>query len=312
MIRNLNILVIAIALMACKSNVKNNFNTSIKMDEPIIFKLDKVFLTIDPGDGAKDIALNAYGVEMLTGKEVRKEYYGSSLWLSPQKDFWPQPDALDYESYRVYEVEGGMLFTSGPDLRHGFQYFKEIRLDDEKNAFIHTYKIKNISDSVQSCAAWEVTRLPKKGLSLFPLSEYGIDRERTIDTSITTLEKDGLMWHSYDPSQLGHPGKHCKTFAFGAEGWLAYVLEDVLLIKQFPNVPPGHIADGESDIEIYVCPRYNYIELESQSPYTSLEPGEELEYSVTWYLKKLPGDMDRIPGNDDLVKFIRETVIKPK
>ncbi|MBL7112090.1 MAG: DUF4380 domain-containing protein [Bacteroidales bacterium] len=278
------------------------------MDEIKTFKLHEVLLTIDPNDGAKDISLNAYGVELLTGKEVRKEYYGSSLWLSPQGKFWPEPDALDYGPYEVSEVEGGILFTSEPDNMHGFQYFKEIRLDYERNAFIHTYKIKNISDSVQSCAAWEVTRLPKKGLSLFPLSEYGIDKKQTIDTSITTLEKDGLMWHSYDTSQLGHPGKHCKTFAFGSEGWLAYVLEDVLLIKQFPNVSPEHIAEGESDIEIYVCPQFNYIELESQGPYTSLEPGEDLGYTVTWYLKKLPEKIEKKPGSNELIKLVRETI----
>ena len=278
------------------------------MDTTIVFNLDEVLLTIDPNDGAKDISLKAYGAELLTGMDVREEYYGNSLWLSPQKDYWPQPDELDYGPYDVSEVEGGVLFTSQPDHKHGFQYFKEITANEEKNAFIHKYKIRNISDSVQSCAAWEVTRLPKNGMSFFPLSEHGIDEERILDPSIPSIRKDGLMWNTYDPSQLGHPGKHCKTFAFGTEGWLAYVLEDVLLIKQFPNVSPDLIADGESDIEIYVCPAFNYIELESQGPYTSLNPGDDLEYTVTWYLKKLPEDMDKVPGNSEIVKFVRETI----
>ena len=278
------------------------------MDGTITFKTDGVQLKIDPNDGAKDISLNAFGIELLTDKDVRKEYYGSSLWLSPQKNFWPQPEFLDYGQYEVSEIKDGIRFSSKPDDEHGYQYFKEIIVDNEKNAFIHRYRIKNITDSVSSCAAWEVSRLHKKGLSFFPVSEHGIDMDRNIDSSITTLTKDGMMWHSYDPSQVDHPGKHCKTFAFGAEGWLAYVVNDVLLIKQFPNVAPEHIASGESDIEIYVCPTFNYIELESQGPYTSLNPGDDLEYTVTWYLKKLPEDMDKAPGNPHIVKLVREII----
>jgi hypothetical protein len=289
--------------------ILTNCNTAVTQNNgAVTFMLKDVELVVDPNDGAKDISLNASGIELLTSKDVRKEYYGSSLWLSPQKDYWPQPGLLDYGQYEVSEIKDGIRFTSKPDDEHGYQYFKEIIVDNEKNAFIHRYRIKNITDSVSSCAAWEVSRLHKKGLSFFPVSKHGIDMERNIDSSITTLTKNGMMWHSYDPSQVGHPGKHCKTFAFGAEGWMAYAVDGVLLIKQFPNVAPEYIANGESDIEIYVCPRFNYIELESQGPYTEIAPGEDLEYVVTWYLKKIPGNLDQQPGNPDLVKLIRETI----
>jgi hypothetical protein len=298
----------AVLLMTCKPGTQKNTEIIYNLDETITFKIGDVLLTIDPNDGAKDISLNAYGVELLTGKEVRTEYYGSSLWLSPQKNYWPQPDELDYGSYAVTDVEGGKLFTSQPDHKHGFQYFKETRVDEKNSAFLHRYRIRNISDSLQSCAAWEVTRLPKKGMSVFPVSEHGIDEERAIDPSIPTLLKDGLMWHSYGPSQLGHPGKHCKTFAFGAEGWLAYMLEDVLLVKQFPNFSPGRVAKGESDVEIYVCGEFDYIELESQSAFTTLAPGEELEYIVTWYLGEIPDGLDTKPGSIELAGFIREII----
>ena len=91
---------------------------------------------------------------------------------------------------------------------------------------------------------------------------------------------------------------------------MAYAVDGVLLIKQFPNVAPEYIANGESDIEIYVCPRFNYIELESQGPFTSLEAGEELAYTVTWILQKLPEEMEVAPGNPELVGFIRKLLAR--
>jgi len=302
----LSFLSLIILVLSCKSPVKDHSIITKNEDQTITFKINGISLIIDPADGAKDISLNAFGLELLSWKNVREEYYGNSLWLSPQNVYWPQPDVLDYGKYSISEVDDGKLFKSQPDTTNGFQYFKEIRIDEKRKAFIHTYRIKNISDSVQSCAAWEVTRHPKKGISFFPLSDHGVDLERAIDSSIHTVEAEGVLWHTYDPSQLGHPGRHCKTFAFGAEGWLAFLMDNVLLLKQFPNYSPGQVAEGESDVEIYVSPENDYIELEEQSAYTSLEPGEILTWTVTWYIRQVPSDIQIEPGSIELLKLARQ------
>ena len=68
------------------------------------------------------------------------------------------------------------------------------------------------------------------------------------------------------------------------------------------------IASGphaEAEIQVYVNMRKTFIELESQGAYTTLQPGEELKWTVTWYL--LPYDGKAEPG-EALKKKIKSIV----
>ncbi|MCK4856156.1 MAG: hypothetical protein KAT31_17880, partial [Bacteroidales bacterium] len=159
------------------------------------FKMGSARLLVDPNDGAKDISLLIGDTEYLTGKDVRKEYYGSSLWIAPQTRFWPQPKVLDFGPYSVTEVEHGIRCTSEPDEENGLSYQKKIIADVMKQAFVHSYTIKNESDSAILLAAWEVTRHPKKGISLFPLGDTTAPGTRYLDASIPMTVSEGMVWH---------------------------------------------------------------------------------------------------------------------
>ena len=265
-------------------------------------------LLVDPNDGAKDISLLIGDTEYITGKDVRKEYYGSSLWIAPQTRFWPQPKALDFGVYRVSPIENGIYCTSRPDEANGLIYQKMITADVMKQAFVHSYTIKNESDSAILLAAWEVTRHPKKGISLFPLGDTTAPGTRYLDASIPMTVSEGMVWHEYDLLQKGHPGKGSKATIDGRDGWIAYIFEGYAVIKVFADVHPLDIMPGEQDVEIYVDSRFDYIEIEVLSAKTELAPGESLEWQVEWRILEIPADMDINPGSRDLPAFIQSSL----
>ena len=58
-----------------------------------------------------------------------------------------------------------------------------------------------------------------------------------------------------------------------------------VLVKQFEDLDKGQPAPDEAEIQVYVNRGKTYIELESQGAYTTLQPGEELNWTVRWYLQ---------------------------
>ena len=71
------------------------------------------------------------------------------------------------------------------------------------------------------------------------------------------------------------------------KGWLAYLNQEkgLLLVKQFEDLDKSQPAPDEAEIQVYVNRGKTYIELESQGAYTTLQPGEELSWTVSWYLQ---------------------------
>jgi hypothetical protein len=78
-----------------------------------------------------------------------------------------------------------------------------------------------------------------------------------------------------------------KLFADGEEGWLAHVDGDLLFVKVFPEVSRERQAPGEGEVEIYVDPAGEFVEVEQQGPYEEIAPGGELRWACRWALERL-------------------------
>ena len=87
---------------------------------------------------------------------------------------------------------------------------------------------------------------------------------------MTFKEQYGAVWYQTDATN-----ENRKINANG-HGWLAYCNKGLLLVKQFEDLDASAPAPGEAEIQVY--------ELESQGAYTKLEPGQQLSWTVRWYL----------------------------
>jgi hypothetical protein len=256
-------------------------------------------MEVDPSDGARIIGFGLDGGNVLMTRDEVPDGYGTSFWPSPQADWgWPPPHEIATAPYRA-EVRGdSLVLQSRVFAKLSISAEKVIRLDARCDCAIVTYTLHNRGSSPRKVAPWQNTRVRSLGLTFYPsagpplaLSTLRVDASR----SVTFYKND-------PPSQAG---KGLKAFADGAEGWLAHVAGDLLLVQSFADVPKQTQAPGEAEIEIYSDGDGRFVEIEVQGPYTELAPGQSVSWPVRWALKRLPAGTRAEPGSDALVALAR-------
>ena len=110
-------------------------------------------------------------------------------------------------------------------------------------------------------------------------------------------EAFGAVWYQTDEAPTNR-----KVNADG-RGWLAYCCNGMLLVKCFQDLDNSQPAPGEAEVQVYVNRGKAHIELESQGPYTTLQPQEALNWTVRWYL--MPCDTPAEPS-EALLQRIKE------
>ena len=250
-------------------------------------------MTIDIAKGGKIQSLKHQGQEVISQSRF-PESFGSTFWTSPQKEWnWPPVPEFDKQAYTVKRRDSHLVITSPVSQRLGLSVGKDFSVDPKDYAFVITYSIKNEGSEPRRVAPWEITRVPNNnGLIFF--------------NAVDSIWPAGLMtfetahdaaWYKTDEAPQNR-----KVNADG-RGWLAYCGDGLLLVKKFQDLKADEPAPGEAEIQVYVNRGKTYIELESQGAYTLLQPGEELQWTVRWYLK--PVDKTAEPS-----KSLMETVQK--
>lgn len=249
-------------------------------------------------NGGRIISYKLGEKEILT-QAAEHENFGSTLWTSPQSDWgWPPYDVLDNQEYEVEHKDGLLKMTSKPDYKSGFQMIKIWKVLDKQKIQID-YQIKNISGNPKSIAAWDVSRVPCGGLAFFPDGEMGNVPESKLKVS---LKQSGINWISIDKKPKD---EHQKLFSTAKEGWLAYALNGLLLVKQFPDTKPENYSPHQGEVEIYVNKEKLYLELENHGSYQLLQPGESLNYKQIWFLIPIPETLKIQAGNQELYGLVR-------
>ena len=259
-------------------------------------KVGDVVMTVSPRQGGKILSLKYQDQEIISQSKF-PESFGSTFWTSPQKEWnWPPVPEFDKQPYSVVEKDGSLILTSEVAPRLGFRIRKAFSTDEKRGAFVVTYSIINESDKERKVAPWEITRVANDGgLIFFKAPLKGI----TPANLMTFEEKAGAVWYRTDEAN-----ENRKINADG-EGWLAFADKGLLMVKQFDNLKPAQPAPDEAEIQVYVNRGKSYIELESQGAYTTLQPKEELSWTVRWYLQPIDGDAQPSP---QLLKTVNKII----
>lgn len=246
--------------------------------DPHTLKCGHQTMTIDAGKGGKILSLKYDDQEVISQSRF-PESFGSTFWTSPQKEWnWPPVPEFDKQAYTVEEKDGHLIMTSPVSNRLGFRIRKDFSTDEKDGAFVVAYSIINESNDTRKVAPWEITRVTNDGGVIFfdaPLE--GITPANLMDFKA----EHGAVWYKTDVTN-----ENRKINADG-NGWLAYANNGLLLVKKFDDLKPDAPAPGEAEIQVYVNRGKTYIELESQGAYTTLQPKEELSWTVRWYLKPI-------------------------
>jgi hypothetical protein len=243
-----------------------------------VLKCGSVSMTIDAARGCKILSFK-YDDQEVISQLKWPESFGSTFWTSPQKEwYWPPVPEYDKQPYAVEEKEGVLTMTSEVNDKLKYRIRKAFKTDEQNQAIAVTYSIINVSDETRKVAPWEITRVQNEGGLIF----FEAPADSIWPAGLMNF-KDANGISCYEPDEAN---ENRKVNADG-KGWLAYLNKEkgLLLVKQFEDLVAGQPAPDEAEIQVYVNRGKTYIELESQGAYTTLQPGEELSWTVRWYLQ---------------------------
>lgn len=265
-------------------------------------------LGLKPLIGGRVASLKYAGHELMKTQDPgKKVLWGGVFWTSPQSVWsWPPIEAHDSKAYRVSIESDALVFTSRPDAKTGFKIAKRFSVIPGSESLRFQYRIYNHSQETKQVAPWEITRFKAGGLTLYPKGEDGY--ESGIFYLLPVKELNGIVWQRYDMENL--PKDHHKLMSDGSEGWLAYVNEGYLVVKQFEDIPAARTAPGEGEIELFANAERTSMELQQQGPLTTLKAGEYLEWQVIWHVQKVPQGLSVEEGSQELVDYIRDLVAR--
>ena len=264
-------------------------------------------LLVDPKRSGRALRFTLEGKNVLAGPELLPDAFGSTFWPSPQSDWsWPPPAEIDGKPYSA-ELEGSVLvLKSELSSKLGLSVIKRFRLDTARRSVEVAYTLVNGGDRPRKVAPWEIHRVPAAaGLTFYP-SAQKLYPQSTLKLNAWSP----ITWFVHDQNR---EPRSVKSFADGAEGWLAYVADGLLLVKTFGDTPEAAHAPGEGEIEIYAdydvsSKQHRYVELEQQGPYAEIPAGGSTTWNVRWFLRKLPPSVAPKSGNQELVGFVRGVI----
>lgn len=253
-----------------------------------------ITMTIDASRGGKILSFKYQDKEVLSQTRIPNSF-GSTFWTSPQKEWnWPPVAEYDTKPYTAELKDNSLVLTSEKSERFGYRVRKEFTADPKDNSIAITYTIINESGETRQVAPWEISRVPNGGMVFFDAKEA--TPANRMQGLPFTYEK-GAAWYVMDEA------KGNRKINADGKGWLAFCDNGLMFIKKFQDIAPSEPAPAEAEIQIYVNTGKTFVEIEEQGAYTTLKPGEELDWTVRWYL--VPVDEPAAPSKALLKKALK-------
>ncbi len=273
----------------------------------LVLEFGDTYVSIDPALGGRVTSLRQAGVELLAGKDVNLNNWGSTYWTSPQSDWnWPPVAAIDNDPYEV-TVDGGSvtLVSAAADVGSevggkNVTVTKRFTANLALEAIDVEYTVTNVGEAPISIASWEISRVPGGGLTFYPTGDNEINPVEPHAAVPVTYEGE-VTWFD---SATFPVGSNTKLNADGKGGWLAHVAQGALFLKTFDDLPVSSQVPGEGEVEIYADGSGSYVEVENQGPNVTLQPGGSSTYKVTWLVRKLPTNVTVAVGSETLLAFV--------
>jgi hypothetical protein len=273
-------------------------------DTKYTFEFSNVYFEVDPVLGGRIKSLKIDSNELLY-VDFNTNNAGSTFWLSPQSGWkWPPSPEIDNLNYSANISNDQLILKSSTDKVSGLNVIKVFSINTNDTSIAIQYIVKNDTKTNCTQAPWEITRVSLGGLTFFPRGDTGAYS----NMSGSTIEINNYIWYDQKAS-ASNPG--VKFYADGM-GWIAHAVDGYILVKSFPNIAHSMAAPNESEIEVYTDPKRVYTELENQGAYTSINSGDSLVWTVKWFVRKLPSNVNASIGNKLLVEYVEKLVDSSK
>lgn len=241
---------------------------------------------IDPQRGGRVLSLSLDGKNLLAG-------------LDPSSASTPTEDKT-----ATAKVDGSALVVEG-DTSAGLHFVKRYTLDGTRRSLLVSYELMNRGQQALRAAASEWQRFPPVGVVFYPSTH------RRYPQSTLKLDESGAVtWFSPGESR---EQRSAKALADGAEGWLAYANDDLVLIWTFTDTAEERLTPARGEIEVGAdydptSRQRRAVELTVRGPDVEIAPGAASSWSVRWLLRRLPPSVAAKTGNQQLVGFVRGVI----
>jgi hypothetical protein len=210
---------------------------------------------------------------------------GHRLWYAPEdihRTYLPDDDPLSID-----EIEGGLRATQPVEARTGIQKSLTVTLPGRNARVVVDHRLHNRGSSPVELAPWAITQLRPGGTAVLPQAtapadEHGLLPNRHVVLwPYTRIDSPHITWS--DSHILVSATMKDGALKLGFPnpiGWLAYVVDGMLFVKQAAYDPGAAYPDRGSSSECYCNARF--LELETLGPRVILAPGQSVCHRETW------------------------------
>jgi len=227
------------------------------------------------------------------GKSSEKQFQlrgGDRVWKAPEDPVatW----APDNVAVQITPSSSGLIARAPVEPLTSLQKEIEISMSNSANGVTVTHRITNHSLFPLEFSAWALTMMAPGGLEIVsfpPRGHHPANLEATnplvmwaytnladprwkFTKKYLTLRQDP---NNSDPQKLG---------TFNANTWAAYLLNGELFIKRTTVDPSRTYPDFGCSLETFT--NKEFLEIETLSPMTKLEPGKTVENVEHWSLRR--------------------------
>lgn len=212
---------------------------------------------------------------------------GHRLWHAPEaieRTYLPDDDPVT-----IAEIKNGILVTQPVEVPTGIQKSLAITLPGDEARVIVDHTLLNLGKWAVELAPWAITQFKPGGVAILP------QPTALADPTGLLSNRHIVLW-PYTPIRSPYLILGDRFIFIQAEvqegaikigfpnplGWLGYVLDGTLFVKQAKYQPDADYLDRGSSSECY-C-NSQFIELETLGPRTTLAPNESTTHCEEWML----------------------------
>jgi hypothetical protein len=233
--------------------------------------------------------------------EAFRFYGGHRLWHAPEdpeRTYQPDNQPLSVD---VRETQ--LQLTAPLEHETGIQKHLYITPHETHITLDHSLTNHNLWDV--TLAPWALTMMTGGGTAILPLPPRGSHEDNLQPTSRLALWaytdlSDPRWQYGRQYLRLRQDSQHTTPQKIGAYPvqWLAYVLDDVLFLKEF-SAETATYPDNQSNAELFTDEKL--LELESLGVLAAVAPGDKIHHREIWSLHRLDAPLNT---DDDISEFV--------
>ncbi|HEX2946150.1 MAG TPA: hypothetical protein VHT96_09385 [Clostridia bacterium] len=221
----------------------------------------------------------------LTGGEDYRIYGGHRLWHSPEhpvRTYQPDNTKVGWRKKKY-----GVVLTQDAEPATLIRKEMEVLLDPEGTQVMLQHKLTNTGMWDVELSAWAISMMAAGGVGVIPLNarETGLLSNGSISLWPYTKMNDKRVHWGDKYILLSQSEKADSAFKIGLpneSGWAAYANHGHLFVLKFNHDIDMEYPDNNCSYETYTNARF--MEMESLSPITLLDPGETVIHTENWSL----------------------------